>query len=686
MLNRTCLALVPLFALLLTCGSPGSAAVIEPEDYFDLAVIESCAVSPGGRYVVYQEMRWGNNEQGKLRDFWLADLEQGDQRRLTFGGLAGSAPVWGPGDQWVYFSSGFSKGGETTPPWDGSTQVWRLSPAGGEPFPLTRVKGGIDLFCLSADGRSLFYTTGEEIYETIWQELRKEFPELEYGHGVSTLDSLWRLDLGSWRQKRLLEATQVIHDLAVSPDGRRVAMITTSDEELIFKEGWSRVDVLIPDSGELTTITGPDWRQGHPSPFGWLEELAWSADSDALAFSISYDGYASRIHLAEWEDGVVSLRRLDLPPDVMFAGGLDWRGKDRTLCYRGESRARIRVHALNSVRSGKQGKHRILTSGDLVVGSYSCGASGHPLVAVAGSPQAFADLHLCNDDGTRTQITRINPQVESWDLPGVTLFSWSGADEDPVEGILELPAGYTPKDGPLPLIVELHGGPTSSTRYQRRYWIYGRTLMASQGYALFSPNYHGSTGYGDAFLEKLVGRENEIEVTDIITGIEALVAQGVADPDRIGVMGWSNGGYLTNCLITSRPDLFKAASSGAGMLDMVLQWSIEDTPGHVINFMRGLPWEKTEAYLRGSPLFSLDQVRTPTLIHVGGADARVPPAHSRALYRGLHHYLNVPAELVVYPGEAHSLAGRKHRLAKMKWDLAWFKKYLPLEESHSVGE
>jgi len=109
---------------------------------------------------------------------------------------------------------------------------------------------------------------------------------------------------------------------------------------------------------------------------------------------------------------------------------------------------------------------------------------------------------------------------------------------------------------------------------------------------------------------------------------------------------------------------------------MVIQWGIEDTPGHVINFVEGLPWEQPEHYRKASPLFGLDRVRTPTLIHVGGNDPRVPPAHSRALYRALHHYLDVPTQLVVYPGEPHGLTTHENRLAKMEWDLAWFARYL----------
>ena len=155
-----------------------------------------------------------------------------------------------------------------------------------------------------------------------------------------------------------------------------------------------------------------------------------------------------------------------------------------------------------------------------------------------------------------------------------------------------------------------------------------------------------------------------------------MIERGIADPDRLGVMGWSNGGFLTNCLITGT-NRFKAASSGAGVFDMTIQWGEEDTPGHVINYLKGLPWKQPAEYQKTSPLYQLkDTFRTATLIHVGEKDERVPVTHSRTLHRALHHYLKVPTELVIYPGAAHGLTQYQHRSAKLKWDHAWFEKYL----------
>ena len=171
---------------------------------------------------------------------------------------------------------------------------------------------------------------------------------------------------------------------------------------------------------------------------------------------------------------------------------------------------------------------------------------------------------------------------------------------------------------------------------------------------MLCPNYRGSTGYGDKFVTDLIGHENDIEVKDILAGIQHLIKEGIADPERIGVMGWSNGGYLTNCLITLKdpPIKFKAAQSGAGIVDTVAEWGFNDEPAYPRVFKKGLPWETPDIYRKTSPTYGLGNVKTPTLIHVGGNDERCPPGHSRMLYRALKEYLNVPTRTGRLPRRA----------------------------------
>lgn len=674
------LALAPFFFPIVAWAEPPARTHdIQADDYFSIAVIADCAVSPDGERVAYTELRWDEELDGRNADIWVVDTATKDRRRLTFDRTGDTSPRWSPDSRSVYYLGSRKRPGEKAPPLDGKPQVWRVSPDGGEPQAVTRVKGGVGQYELSKSGRTLYYTVKDEQVEGEFKALRKKFKHLEYGHGVVEYSQVWKLDLESWRTEKVVDQKRVIHGFAVSPDESRIAMITTPDDKPITNEGWSRVDVYDVAQKGVTVLTGDDWRKDHPTPYGWVESPAWSADGQALAFAIGYDGYPSELFVAEWSGDKAAVRKLDRPDEVDVGDGskLRWRGDTRDLCFLGESRARKQVCAICDIRDGKQGKFRVKTPGDVVIDSFSFDEAGGTVAVVMSTLQHPPELYwapLTADPAVMQRLTTVNPQVETWKLPQISLVTWRGAGGDEVEGILELPPDYQPGK-PLPMIVELHGGPTSATPYCLQFWIYGRTLMPAKGYALLSPNYRGSTGYGRKFMTELVGQENQIEVEDILKGVDAMVERGIADPQRLGVMGWSNGGFLTNCVIT-QTDRFKTASSGAGILDMVIQWGSEDTPGHVNNYMRGFPWEKPDAYRKASPVFSLNKVKTPTLIHVGGSDPRCPPAHSRGLNRALEYYMKVPTELVVYPGESHSLTKYKNRKAKMEWDLAWFERYL----------
>ena len=643
------------------------------DDYFTLGTVSALAVSPDGSTVAYIEQRWEGADETRNADLWIVDVATKGRRRLTFDRAEESAPQWSPDGRLLYFTANIRHPGADAPPHDGKTQVWRIAPDGTGLEAVTRVKEGIGHADLSADGRALYYTVVVDGTDDEWKELRTRNKDVEYGHGVTKFSQVWRLDLESWRPEKLVDEKRVVTALRVAPDQSRIAMVTAPDDEILHLEGWSRIDVWNAATRSVEVVTADGWRAQHESPFGWIESPRWSADG-ALAFAVEFDGHPCRIYACQWGAGKPQVWELERPAGVSVLGGtLAWRGT-REICFIGEQRARARVHTIADIRDGRQGADRILTPGDHAIAAFSSVAGSH-LGVIDSTVTDPPDIYLVRDGGRLERITKVNPQVDGWKLPSISLVQWRAPDGREVEGILELPPDATPGER-LPLVVEIHGGPTGSSLLQLQYWIYGRVLLPAKGYALLSPNYRGSTGYGDDFLEELVGRENNIEVADILAGVDAMVERGIADPNRIGVMGWSNGGYLTNCLVAAS-DRFKAASSGAGVVDQVIQWGTEDTPGHVVNFMGGkLPWAEPDAYRAASPMYALDRVKTPTLFHVGENDARVPAAHARAMYRALKTYLDVPTELVVYPGAGLGLVKQNHRRAKMEWDLAWFERHL----------
>jgi dipeptidyl aminopeptidase/acylaminoacyl peptidase len=650
---------------------------ITVDDYFTQADLFDCVMSPDGKYIAYAEGRWQESSDDRKADLWVVEVAKAKVTRLTFDRAGERNLKWSPDNRWIYFAADRKRDGEKHPPYDGKTQVWRIAPTGGEAVPITQVEGGVSLYDVSCDGRSIVYTTEKEVIAPEWKSLWQPFKDVNYGHGIAKFSVVWRFDLPTWRAEKVIDDNRAVRDLALAPDGRRLAMITTPDDTVVSFEGQSRVDIF--DFADKRVIPLPDriYRAEAPSPYGWLERLAWSKDSRALAFTIIFDGYPGEILIAEWDGSQPDLFRLKRPEELSLRGygsPLEWRGNSHALCFLGEEKARVRLCCATDVHGGRHGDIRTLTPGDVVTFSLSFSDSGHQWAAVMNDSRHLPDIYTSSGIDAPHPVTHVNPQADAWKFPKLEVVRWQGAHGDPVEGILELPPDYQ-KGQKLPLVVEIHGGPTTAAYDHIQFWIYGRTLLPAKGYALLTPNYRGSTGYGDKFLTDLIGHENDVDVQDILKGVDSLVERGIADPDRLGVCGWSNGGYLTNCLI-AKTTRFKAASSGAGIVDTVMEWGANDEPAYAIVFKKGFPWSAPKNYQRASPTYELEKIKTPTLIHVGGNDERCPPGHSRMLYRALREYLHIPTELCIYPGEPHGLVKYKNRKAKMEWDLAWFDRYL----------
>ncbi len=650
------------------------------DDYFTLAYVGACEIRPDGSAVAFTESRWSPDRETRNRDIWLVNKHGEDLQRLTFDEADDSNMSWSDDGEWLYFQSRrFTE--------NGGLQIWRLQPDTGTSQQVTRIKGGIRQYQLGDGTDKLYFLRSEDAeLDDRWQDLRNQFNDLNYGSDKGNESELWELDLKTWRLKKIQTPKGFYQSFSVDPVGEKVALVKVPDDQLISHEGWSQVDVVEILGGQVTTIPDALWRAQGPSPYGWIESPVWSDDGSRLAFTVDFDGYPQEVFVATFEESQFSdVQRLDRTigekgsdSELTVSGQLTWRPKSHDLCFLAESHA---VQALYQLKNAGQDPHAIadvLTPGAVVIDSFSFDANGLSLAVVTSGLLHFNDVFFVEDpgvDATYRRLTNVNAHVDQWRLPQIKRVQWMGRDGVTVEGILELPPGYDQaSDGPLPMLVQLHGGPTSSSKYRLQYWIYGRTLFPARGWALLSPNYRGSTGYGDAFLIDLIENENDIEVSDILAGVDAMIERGIADPDKLAVSGWSNGGYLTNCLI-AKTDRFKAASSGAGVFDMTMQWAVEDTPGHVINYAGGLPWERPDAMQQMSPLYDADQISTPTLIHCGANDARVPVVHSQALHRALSRYLDVPSELVVYPKTEHGLRRRSDREAKLEWDVQWLEEY-----------
>jgi dipeptidyl aminopeptidase/acylaminoacyl peptidase len=665
-------------------AQPPAKRAITVDDYFTQADLFGVAYSP--KHIAYTEGRWQESTDDRKTNLWVVPTAGGNAFRLTDDRPSARSPQISKDGNAVYYLANRKREGEKRSPYDGKAQVWRVGIDGKPPSrPITQVDGGVDAYELSRDGNFLYYLVHVDKIEDDWSGLRAKHSKLEYGHGQNKHGQIWKLDLATHRAEKIVDAGRNIREFAVAPNGKRIAMITTPDDKVVSFEGKSRVDVWDAPTGKISIIPEDAYRKKMPSPYGWLEHIAWHSNGEALAFCVAFDGYPAEIVIGDLRgDSPKALKlRRPLARHVRGYGSpLQWvAGKDE-LFFLSEVKGRVHLTSASfdfEDRVTDPTNWLSHPADDIVVEGFSASRDPkrpHDFAVIAATPQKFADIHVAVGAplGELKQITNVNPQAVSWKLPQLSVVSWKGAGGQTVEGILELPPDYKEGDK-VPLVVEIHGGPTTATYYKLQYWIYGRTLLPAKGYAVLCPNYRGSTGYGDKFTTDLIGHENDVDVEDILKGVDALVERGIADPDRLAVTGWSNGGYLTNCIIT-KTTRFKAAISGAGIVDAIMEWGSNDEPAYAMVFKQGLPWTNPEKYHKASSTYQLGKIKTPTLIHVGGNDDRCPPGHSRMLYRALKEYLHVPTELVVYPGEGHGLMKYSNRRAKMEWDLAWLDRHV----------
>jgi len=283
-----------------------------------------------------------------------------------------------------------------------------------------------------------------------------------------------------------------------------------------------------------------------------------------------------------------------------------------------------------------------------------------------------------DDPGSARPVTDFNAELTAEAAPVVEPFSWTNSDGQTIEGVLYWPPGEHRSQG-LPLMVDIHGGPwsarTAALAATGGGWAYYPALLASRGYLVLEPNYRGGTGRGVEFLRAIEGYSCSRPADDVLTGVDALVEDGWADPDRMGVMGYSYGGLMTNCLI-GRTSRFRVAASGAGLWNDASYFGSSDNFAQTDIRYDGLaPWEDPERFWDESPISRAGNIDTPTLIVFGGADRRVPVEQGLELYRALE-YRGVPAELLVFPGQAHGFTRPEYKLKKVQAELAWIDRYM----------
>ena len=676
------------------------------------------AVSPDRSFAAYTLSVPDWKEGKRNTDVYVVSLEQGVEstRQLTFTrDKSETDPRWLPDSRSLVFSSSREGSGENPP-----SQLYVMRIDGGEARRITGDKDGVGSFNVSADGRWIVYAAGKAEARQLWalpvhgldsaapvQLTQGRTPVRTWQLSVDggrvlflspdtvdqdnlsrrdqkftasirneeqPIEHLWLLDLETRQSRRLTGGTEYsVSSVTQSRDGRWVGFRGTPNNRYMRNVTEASIygDVYLLElaSGRIERLTTNTEVAESP--------VSFSPDGATIAISAPNDWTYFR-------DGKLWVRPTASPGAAWRKLGgtydgdliLGWWSDDGRTIY---TTAGIKGTSQTLAVSVETGAVRQLTSVPGTLNATRDDDSGL-LLATYSDPATPADVWLVRspeDLAERSRwrrLTHSNPQAAGFALGEASELAWKSKDGRTVGGILVKPVGYQPGRR-YPLVVQIHGGPAAADVLR---WNPGVNAMvyAGKGYAVLLPNYRGSTNYGERHRLDIVGDYFRKGYEDIITGVDALVEQGVAHPDSLGVMGWSAGGHWSNWIMT-QTNRFKAVSSGAGAVNWISMYAQSDVQRNRAEyFAHGKkPWEDFESYWRVSPLRYIRNAKTPTLIHVVDGDPRVPRPQSEELHMALKQQ-GVPTEFFVYPGNTHGIPDARNQYLKAVAELQWFEKWI----------
>ena len=550
------------------------------------------------------------------------------------------------------------------------SQVWAMPVDGGEAMAVTASKTGVSTFAWSHDGNYLYTIEAEaqteqekELAEKGW--LPNWYEENLRGRFLCRTLFNWNK---APREAEILVNDAVVWKVAVDPTGKTVVFSSSErnlvDDSIMFQN----LHVLDLASGKTHLLVDVPGKLGDVkvSPDG--QNVAWTG-----AASLT-DHAVSTLFVSSLENN--ETRNLTSAGYLGHARHVTWRDKRTVLVQ-----ADVGVHTnLIEQRIDREvGNSKILFDGakaNLVVGLPAARPGLKTMVMTGHNSTQPTELFLWKGKGEAQRLTHNNEDLDGVDLAEQKVVVWQARDGLEIEGILQMPVSWDGK--PFPLIVDVHGGPESNHHHGwvSRYVSPGH-IFCGMGFGVLYPNYRGSTGRGLDFAASSFADPAGAEFDDIVDGVDYLINEGLADADRVGVMGGSYGGYATNWLTTRYSDRFAAGVSFVGVSDLVAKRFLTDIPFEDLHVHMGKPVrESWQLMLDRSPILYADQSKTPLLILHGDSDPRVHPSQSQEIYRALKMAGHPAVRLVWYPGEGHGNSKRFGRVDYVHRTVDWFRWYL----------
>jgi dipeptidyl aminopeptidase/acylaminoacyl peptidase len=676
------------FTLLIALSAAAQTPTID--QLLSMKSVSRPRISPDARYVAYEMSETDWKENAYVTHLWLADTQTGRSMQLTRGKKSTDAAQWSPDGRWLAFlteretsainpleeKKSDEKKDDAKPD---ARQIWLIAPGGGEAWAVTKHGARIESFRWSDDGQRIAFTAPEP--ESKKKKARKEkYSDFEIFEHDYDQNQLWTIDVAAAEKDQLpAEAKQIVRDpkmnvsdVSWSPDGSKIAFAAGSNPLLAFG---STSDIYIADLSrnnavsKVIALEGPD-SDPQFSPDG--TELIFQTSLAQQWFFYAND-HMGRVRVAD-----VLAKPATKPADVEDMTGafdedvtiLDW--SPQGIYFRGLQKTSSHAFRLDPKTKAIT---RLMHVDPFYLNDVSFDRDFKTMAYTAGDATHVSEVFVGPVGATARKFTDMTAQYSGFKLGTVELISWKSKDGATIEGVLHKPANYDASKK-YPLMVVIHGGPTGVSRpvFAPANRYYPIEAFLAKGAVVLEPNYRGSAGYGSQFRSLNVRNLGIGDMWDVMSGVDSLVARGIADDTKLGSMGWSQGGYIS-AFLTTNTDRFKAISVGAGISDWMTYYVNTDITPFTRQYLHATPWNDPKIYADTSPITNIRKAKTPTLIQHGDKDKRVPPPNGFELYRGLQD-VGVPSQLILYNGFGHPITKPKSNRAVLQHNLDWFSHYV----------